>query len=641
MNNQIENNKENKYGLVILIGTALLIISSLLGWSSRTVWVLAIMEVAVLCLFLFFIAGIAKKESELPFSLKLFLFFSLLSVIFSVYWHDSVIEFVKIFLFVIAFWIVTQAIRTIKQLNNLTITLSLTALVASIYGLINFFQLQNITLGVASFFGWRNIFGGFILLFLPLILTLYLTTTKKREKYFFGLTTILLTVNLYFTFSQASWLSFLIVFLVIIWFLRKLPKKQLGIRLAVFFFIVILIVISFPKLHTIFVPISTEASLKEASAVQTLGIQNRLDYWKTSLEISKHYPWLGVGLGNFETLYTHFQQNIWSWSVSPHNFVLLLLAEVGLLGTIPFLFFLFILFKNGLAVINKAIKIDDRLVFPIAIGLTGSLTASFLHSLFDLDWEVPALLLVFFIEAGLLFALKKIITESAQDPTSESFDQNKKVSKIQPIFGLIIFGLLGYVIVVSALTDLWYEQAKKLQEDLPFKEEGLIIIKNAVKLDPWNADLYRSLSDSYQLKILDHQGEREENQYLSVKYAQKAAALDSQNSERHQFLGYTLNFVSSGSDQEIESAEKELRTAIEYNPDNNPYYYQLLGYILYRQGKYQEALAILDIPFNLFNEASINKVFADEPRIELIKGYLERIESLKDIVEEETKNEGQ
>jgi len=626
------SNSSQRYDRILFGGIVLLIFSALLGWSSRTVWVLAIMEVVILCLFLLFLTGLAKKEVKLPLSLKLFLFCSLLSVIFSVYRYNSIVGLVKIFLFIIAFWIVTQATKTIKQLNNLTIALSITALIASIYGIINFFQLHDITLGVASFFGWRNIFGGFILLFLPLVLTLYLTTNKKWEKYFLGLTTILLAVNFYFSFSQAAWLSFIVVFLGLIWFLRKMNKKQLILRLAIILVITTLSIILLPKLHHLLKPMGAEANLEQASSVQSLSIQNRLDYWKTSLEIFYHYPILGVGLGNFKTLYTHFQQNIWSFSVSPHNFFLLLLTEIGILGTLAFLIFVISLLRNGIKIIKQS-RQNDHAIYYISIGLLGSLAASLIHNLFDLDWEVPVLLLIFFIEAGLIFSIKEIVSKES---ASIIPDSEKQGGIRKPLFSFILFIILGYLVIIPVLTDLWNERVENIQEDSVNSEQSIPILEKAASFNRLNADLYQNLSESYQFKILDHQGDREENQYLSVKYAQKAADFDPLSAERHFQLGYALNFVTSSKDEEIKKAETEIKKAIEYDQFNKIYYYQILAFVLERQEKYQEAIAVLDIPLALYSEDALNKIFVDEEKYNQILNSLEKIREYRDLIKQKT-----
>jgi len=167
-------------------------------------------------------------------------------------------------------------------------------------------------------------------------------------------------------------------------------------------------------------------------------------------------------------------------------------------------------------------------------------------------------------------------------------------------------------------------------------EQSIPILEKAASFNRLNADLYQNLSESYQFKILDHQGDREENQYLSVKYAQKAADFDPLSAERHFQLGYALNFVTSSKDEEIKKAETEIKKAIEYDQFNKIYYYQILAFVLERQEKYQEAIAVLDIPLALYSEDALNKIFVDEEKYNQILNSLEKIREYRDLIKQKT-----
>ena len=180
---QLINNKSS----IIIFGICIIITSTLLGWSSRSSWGLAIIEVIILSILLLAITQIDKADPKLPAILKIFLFFIILSTLFSVYHYNSILDLVMYILFITTFWIITKYINNRRRLRIIVFIISSIALIAAVNGIVNFFQLQDISLGVVSFFGWRNIFSGFILLTLPITLTQFLTEKKWREKIFYGI----------------------------------------------------------------------------------------------------------------------------------------------------------------------------------------------------------------------------------------------------------------------------------------------------------------------------------------------------------------------------------------------------------------------------------------------------------------------
>ncbi|MFA6573306.1 MAG: O-antigen ligase family protein [Patescibacteria group bacterium] len=610
----------NKNSSTIIFGIGVIITSTLFGWSSRSVWYLAIIEIVILSVFLIAATQTDDKKFKLPIILKSLIFFLILSSLFSVYYYNSILTLVMYLLFITAFWMIVQFVRSKEQFKLIIFIISTVALVAAINGIVNFFELQDISLGVASFFGWRNVFAGFILLVLPITLTQFLAGKERKANVFFGITTLLLTVNLYLTFSQASWIAMTVVFFMLVWLSRKLPSKQLITRLSILIILSVVLVFSLLQIHT---PLSGE-SIQSANVIQSNAVNNRIDYWKTSWEMFTNYPWTGVGIGNFETIYTHYQQNVWSFSVSPHNNLLLYLSELGIFGLITFLIFLYSIFNKAKKVIRKTAA-EDQTLYYYAVGVTGGIIASFGHSLTDIDWEIPALLLLWFIEVGIIFALHRSLFE-------EKKLINKATSKKSQIMVFASSLVVGYLIIIPTITDLWNKQINNIQSEINVTDDSMALLEKAIALNPFDADLFSNLSENYQIRMLDHKGVRDENLYKSIKYAKKAVELDPLSAERHEALGYALNLASSGEDEEIVEAENEFRKAIAYNPNNNLYQYQLIGFVLQRQKKYDQAIEFLDIALNLFDNESINKIHSDQETHDQLLGQVEAIKNLRETI---------
>ena len=92
----------------------------------------------------------------------------------------------------------------------------------------------------------------------------------------------------------------------------------------------------------------------------------------------------------------------------------------------------------------------------------------------------------------------------------------------------------------------------------------------------------------------------------SVEYFEKALDLDPENVNAQNSLGYTL----ADMELQLAKAEKLCKQAVESQP-KNPAYFDSLGWVLYRQGRYEEAKSLLRKAFDL---AGNNKTIAGHLR---------------------------
>ncbi len=74
----------------------------------------------------------------------------------------------------------------------------------------------------------------------------------------------------------------------------------------------------------------------------------------------------------------------------------------------------------------------------------------------------------------------------------------------------------------------------------------------------------------------------------SVEYFEKALDLDPENANAQNSLGYTLADL----ELELDRAEKLCRGAVKSQP-RNPAYFDSLGWVMYRKGRYEEAKELL------------------------------------------------
>jgi O-antigen ligase len=158
-----------------------------------------------------------------------------------------------------------------------------------------------ISLGVAAFVTARSWWGGLIS-FCALAITV---------------------LALLLTMSRAAFLS--LVVLIIVFVVRSRLYRRL------------IPVVVLGALLLAAMPATFFQRIQEASETGGAG---RLDIWKAGVEMFKHYPWVGAGLGNFITVYQDFagsSPKFHGFARGAHNIYLKILVELGVLGLVLFL----------------------------------------------------------------------------------------------------------------------------------------------------------------------------------------------------------------------------------------------------------------------------------------------------------------
>jgi len=155
----------------------------------------------------------------------------------------------------------------------------------------------------------------------------------------------LLIFALGLTFSRMIIIAFLLVSLLyfILTFLRarqttdnNLFKRIISIFLLFAVFCSLFTVLVWPEISS-----RWQISLTE----QSVGL--RVFYNETAFLIIKEHAWLGIGLGNFVWEIREMLHLLSAWLHQPvHNIYLLIASEIGLIGLILFLVFIFQLFRK-------------------------------------------------------------------------------------------------------------------------------------------------------------------------------------------------------------------------------------------------------------------------------------------------------
>ena len=121
--------------------------------------------------------------------------------------------------------------------------------------------------------------------------------------------------------------------------------------------------------------------------------------WRDSWTIFRAHPFVGAGLGAFETAYPIYGHGNGRLIVAQaHNDYLQALTDAGIIGGLAALSFIAFVFRAFV----RAIKAKDPLVAGLAVGCGGGLFAMLIHSLFDFNLQLPANALVFLFLSSVL-----------------------------------------------------------------------------------------------------------------------------------------------------------------------------------------------------------------------------------------------
>lgn len=256
-----------------------------------------------------------------------------------------------------------------------------------------------------SIFGNKNHLGGYLLLLLPLALALYLEAGEGRERLAYGSVVVFLGSTFILTYSRGAWFASVPALALVAWAFRGRLAALLG-RLALVGAAAVLaaFLITRSSLGQT-LDLGYQGALSVARAAvggEPQGtLAPRLDYWQGALRIMADHPLAGIGLGAYEAVFPAYQRDPQFYSRFAHNFFLQMGAEAGVPALLVFLT-LFGLLAAGWARTYTRSSGASAPSQVLRLGLVAGLVASTLHNMVELDWYIPAIGLLFALEAGLV-----------------------------------------------------------------------------------------------------------------------------------------------------------------------------------------------------------------------------------------------
>lgn len=388
-----------------LIGFSLIGIPFVVSFSSA-----AVNSLIGVLIFCFLVKRIANRNISitptplaLPFLLMIVI--ALFSFFNSVNIHSSIQGIVKLLKYGSLIIILPSEIKDARRFKRVVYAGILGLLVASLDGVyqllfgVDFFRHHpyDTVIGLARLkaaFPHTNIFAGYLALFVPWALTLFLYDSRGRRRIFLGAVTAIGLFCLIFTFCRSAvfglWLAV---------FLMSLIKKD---RFILAFIIISVLVSPFIIPKNI-----RDWSKSTHSVAEFLLNKERFVLYETSFNMIRHHPVVGVGVNTYSLNYQKYKlhdtdEGTANTAWYAHNSFLQMASETGITGLLIFACLLFVLFK-GWFVFNR--KTRDSFRSAIGLGMIMGIVAFLINGLTETNLYYPKIAVMFWFQVSLLTVL--------------------------------------------------------------------------------------------------------------------------------------------------------------------------------------------------------------------------------------------
>ena len=492
----------------------------------------------------------------------LFIGWMLISSFFSKDISQTIWEVLRTVSYFGLFLTVYALVKNNKSIQSFLLISFITAgSILLIKDLYNFFSWYGLSSGrylIGSFY-WHNQMAGFIVILIPLLLSLFLLIKNLYLKFVLLSAILISLIAIVFTYSRGGWLS--LIASLLLFFVLSFKKIKSHIK-PLFIMFTIFMIFGFVVLKPANIGKKAESVKTELSS-QTRSVSGnlRITVWQNTFQMIKDNPIFGVGPGVFGESYYKYQNVPWLYAKNAHNHYLEYVAELGIVG-----FFLFaaITINAIFMVLAERKALGDYAKYPLLIGIIAALFGSAFHALVDIDWSRISLYSIYWILLAVLFA-----NLTRKDRVIEIIGV-KKVIYLFPIILLVVSTLL-------LLGNRYYETAQKNLNDNNIFEAEKNITK-AITLNPYDSNLHLLYG---QIKEI----QKKQNDAKAMYY--KAASLSSYSSEPYYRVG-NIEFLNKNYQQ----AKKMFLKSIALTPFSHPKLYIALSktYAKLRENKNSEKI---------------------------------------------------
>jgi len=531
-----------------------------------------IINILVFVMFTFYLLLIIKKGefsykiSPLNFPLFMFVLTAILSLLINnnLGLNNLKENFNLLSYFLIYFLVINNLRNKDSFYFCIKIFLIVTSIV-SIYLLIQYYELDPFLYDITrltSTLGNRNYIANYLALVFPINFALFLIVKKKKKKIFYETALIINYTGIIICHTRAIWAALFFSFLFSVFLIFKFKvrnilkenKKWLILLFSLFLIITIIYSVDNPLNRS-----SISATERAASAFDMQGssLKTRFLIWQSTLNMIKNKPLFGLGVGSFPLNYLYYQADFLSQkpdylkyntkAAEAHNEYLQTWSEMGIIGLLFFLLFIYLFYYHSIKIIKELEKNEEKIIL---IGLISGITITLFHSIFSFPLHIPATSAAFWFIVGLTVVLEDMFLKK---------DRNSKIIKYRRIFfysdnNKIIFNIFKTSIMIVVIF-------------------FIIILINTLIIKPYVAEIY------YFSGMRDSVDKNYEKALSNFEYS---AQLDNYNGRNLHALGTTYYNLKI-----YDKAEQVLQRAKNYITDVNTFYN--LGLLYSQVGLYKKA----------------------------------------------------
>ena len=324
-----------------------------------------------------------------------YIFVCSLSTLFGIYWERVEVKtgFFYVLKYIEYFFIYFMVVNNVErrnQLRNLTIIILFTCLIVCIVGIAQIPSGKRVSAPFEGEVGEPNTFGGYLALILSIVIGLFLYSQSPKLKISFAAFGIIIIIPFLYSLSRASWIALVPMVITLLIFS---PKR---------IFIVGCLITGL-VLSPYFLPKSVEERIaytfKEEKGNPSVKIgkigldpstSSRIISWQNVLKDYAKHPIFGYGITGYKFVDAQYFR---------------VLAEVGIVGMLAFLWMIYSLMKE---VVKIYYKVEEKLYKGLSLGFLVGIVAMLTHGIGANTFIIIRIMEPFWFLAGIVMVLPKI-----------------------------------------------------------------------------------------------------------------------------------------------------------------------------------------------------------------------------------------
>ncbi len=445
------------------------------------------------------------RKAAFPLPLMVFLTLAILYTFHSIDYAVSRDFLFCLISYSVIFFLVVQ-IPSLKEARWIALTVVILGVLASLYGLYQYFwgfkglvdrikMATTLPASIAPFadeiisrleggrifstFLLPSHFAAFLGVTIPLS-SIFVLTNKGWRRYLFGLAVAVQDFALYLTKSFSGWLSLILAcacfVLIYLGYIKHVKTRYLAYSLGGLVLVLVLI----------FVALSLQRPDNPLASVRNNPLVLRALNWGTTIEMIRDNPWIGKGLDTFGFIYPAYEAGGVNIVHHAHNTYLQLGVEMGIIGTIVFVWFACWWFWRTVRIFKET-KDKKLRVWMGAVMIAGM--AFFIHHAFDFEFYLPSVTLAGFAVLALAVGIQK---KDKDKVYKIAFKKSRR-----PLFtaiGFLAVLIASLLLLVPFYGQMYFQKARSLLKTAPYSAdwtaEAAAEIQKAVRLDPHNSQYH-------------------------------------------------------------------------------------------------------------------------------------------------------